>query len=192
MKALLYLVLMCSVGVLLQAQEERQFIRKGNAEFTAGKFLESEIEFRKALEKDAKSFEAQFNVGDALFRQKKYDKAAEQFEVLSKVEKDPSKLAQVYHNLGNSLYAQGKIKPSIEAYKNALRNNPLDNDARYNLIAALKALDNQEKNKDKNQQDSDNDGIPDEKEKQDNKGASGKDQDTDNDGIPDYKSYNFV
>ncbi len=140
----------------LKAQEERKFIRKGNKMFNDSAYVKAEIDYRKALEKNKDSYDAQFNLGDALFKQQKYDKAAEQFEILAGTHKDKKdeKLAKVYHNLGNSYFAQKKYEKSIEAYKNSLRINPNDNETRYNLIAAMKMLQqqkNQNKNKNKNQ-----------------------------------------
>ncbi len=203
MKNYIFIIIALFALASANAQEERKFIRKGNNEFTEEKFLESEIEYRKALDKDNASFEAQFNLGDALFKQEKFDEALDQFQILAGTETDPQKLAQVYHNIGNSHFVMQKYQESVNAYKNALRNNPLDHDSRYNLIAAQKMLQqqqeqqNQDQNKDQNQdqqkqqdqkpQDSDGDGIPDEKEKENEQGQQNENQDTDGDGQPDYK-----
>lgn len=186
----------------LEAQQERKHIRNGNREFAEEKYLDSEIEYRKALDKKNLSFEGQFNLGDALFKQEKYDEALEQFQILAGTETNPQNLAQVHHNIGNSYMALGKIPEAIEAYKNSLRNNPMDNDTRYNLIAAQKMLQQQQQQNQQNQQnkdqqqnqdqqqqnqDSDGDGIPDEKEKENQQGQQDPNQDTDNDGTPDYQ-----
>lgn len=204
MKYLLSTILVLVSFVQLDAQQERKFIRKGNNEFTDEKYLESEIEYRKALDKEKSSFEGQFNLGDALFKQEKYDEALDQFQILAGTEKDPAKLAPVYHNIGNCHMASGKIKEAIDAYKQSLRNNPMDNDTRYNLIAAQKMLQqqqqqqdqqnqqnkdqqNQDQQQNQQQQDSDGDGIPDQKEQEDQQGNQDKNQDTDGDGKPDYQ-----
>ncbi|MCU4155762.1 tetratricopeptide repeat protein [Carboxylicivirga sp. A043] len=145
--------------VNVNAQDERRFIRSGNSHFTDSAYLESEIEYRKALDKTGDSFEGQFNLGDALYKQEKYNNAIDQFQILAGVETDPQRLSEVYHNIGNSYFAMQKYQESIEAYKNALRNNPEDHDTRYNLIAAQKMLQqqqqdqqNQDQNKDQEQQ----------------------------------------
>lgn len=197
MKHLILIILLAITAFDMQAQDERKFIREGNDHFTEENYLESEIEYRKALDKTGDSFEAQFNLGDALFKQEKYNDALEQFQILAGTEQNPDNLAKVYHNIGNSYFAMEKFPESIEAYKNALRNNPDDNESRYNLIAVQKMLKQQQQNKDKNQnkdqqqnqkkQDSDGDGIPDKKEQENNQGQQNKNQDTDNDGQPDYK-----
>ena len=145
--------------VNVNAQDERRFIRSGNSHFTDSAYLESEIEYRKALDKTGDSFEGQFNLGDALYKQEKFNDAIDQFQILAGVETDPQRLSEVYHNIGNSYFAMQKYQESIEAYKNALRNNSEDHDTLYNLIAAQKMLQqqqqdqqNQDQNKDQEQQ----------------------------------------
>ncbi|WP_245935010.1 tetratricopeptide repeat protein [Breznakibacter xylanolyticus] len=134
------------------AQQERKHIRKGTSEYTEQKFLESEIEYRKALDKNPESFEAQYNIGASLYKQQKLDEAMKQFQTLAQTEKDPAKLAQIYHNMGNIYFAADKIDESIDAYKKSLKNNPLDNETRYNLIAAQKKKKEQENQQQQQQQ----------------------------------------
>lgn len=191
MKTILITALLFITTLAVQAQQERKFIRSGNSQFDEEKYLESEIEYRKALDKDKNSFEAQFNLGDALFKQEKFDEAIDQFNMLAGMEQTPENLAKVYHNLGNSYFVSQKFPESIAAYKNALRNNPADDETRYNLIAAQKMLQQQQQQQDQNKdqnkdqqdkdqqqdqkpQDSDGDGIPDEKEQQNEQGQPDK------------------
>ncbi len=151
MKRFISLFTLLVVALSINAQKERKFIRQGNSVYEDKDYLNAEIDYRKALEKNKDSFEAQFNIGDALFKQEKYDKAAEQFEVLAETNKDNEHLAKVYHNLGNSQFALKKYEKSINSYKQSLKLNPDDNETRYNLIAAMKMLQQQKnKNKDKN------------------------------------------
>ena len=106
------------------AQQERKFIREGNELFEKQDFEKAEVEYRKAADKKANSFEAAFNMADALYKQKKYDEALEQFSALAKQETDKERLGEIYHNIGNTLLAMEKTDESIEAYKNSLRNRP--------------------------------------------------------------------
>ncbi|HOO18773.1 MAG TPA: tetratricopeptide repeat protein [Paludibacteraceae bacterium] len=134
------------------AQKENNDIRAGNKKYNNKKYIEAEVDYRKGLLKNPNSFEANYNLGNTLFRQKKYDEASKQFEKSAALSlHDKVKKAAAYHNLGNSLLLQNKIEESIEAYKNALRNNPKDNETRYNLAYAQLLLKNQKKNQDKNQ-----------------------------------------
>lgn len=134
------------------AQKENNDIRAGNKKYNNKKYIEAEVDYRKGLLKNPNSFEANYDLGNTLFRQKKYDEASKQFEKSAALSlHDKVKKAAAYHNLGNSLLLQNKIEESIEAYKNALRNNPKDNETRYNLAYAQLLLKNQKKNQDKNQ-----------------------------------------
>ena len=70
----------------------------------------------------------------------------EQYESVSKIEKDKSKLAEIYHNMGVILQSAKQYPQCIEAYKESLRNNPKDDETRYNLALAQKLLKDQQQN----------------------------------------------
>ncbi len=182
MKRFISLFTLLVVALSINAQKERKFIRQGNSVYEDKDYLNAEIDYRKALEKNKDSFEAQFNIGDALFKQEKYDKAAEQFEVLAETNKDNEHLAKVYHNLGNSQFALKKYEKSINSYKQSLKLNPDDNETRYNLIAAMKMLQQQKnKNKDKNKDKKDkNKDKKDQKNQDQNKDQQKQNQDKQN------------
>ena len=124
--------------------------------------IDAEVEYKKSLGKNQKSYEGNFNLGDAYYKQGKYDEAARQFELLKSQKKDKSIDAAALHNLGNTLLQGQKYPESIEAYKQALKMNPKDEDTRYNLAYAQAMLkqqqqqqqqqQNQDKNKDKKDQ----------------------------------------
>jgi tetratricopeptide (TPR) repeat protein len=109
-------------------------------------FIKAEVDYRKALELNPKSTDAMFNLGNALLTQQKAKEAMEQYESVSKIEKDKEKLAQIYHNMGVILQSSKQLPQCIEAYKEALRNNPKDNETRYNLALAQKQLKDQQQN----------------------------------------------
>jgi len=138
------LIILAAVSISASAQNERRFIREGNDFYENEKFVESEVEYRKALEKKPESFEGRFNLGDALFKQEKVDEAIEQFQALTNSTDDKQQLSEIYHNIGNGFFAKQELEKSIEAYKEALRNDPLDDESRYNLIVAQKMLQQQQ------------------------------------------------
>ncbi|MDR0864858.1 MAG: tetratricopeptide repeat protein, partial [Candidatus Symbiothrix sp.] len=125
-------------------------IREGNKEYRQGKFTDAEVDYRKALETDARSVEAAYNLGNTLYKQGKGQESLEQYQIVVGNEKDKTKLSMAWHNVGNIFMATKDYKRSIDAYKNALRNNPKDNETRYNLALAQKLLDDQQ-NQDQNQ-----------------------------------------
>ncbi len=139
---LLFVLVSFSIGTYGQA--DRKYIRQGNKQYENGSFDESEVSYRKALDKNTSSYAGDFNLGDALYKQEKYEEAVNKFSTLSGNETDKQKLGQIYHNLGNSLLKANQIEESIEAYKNALRNNPTDIETKHNLAYALSLLQQQQ------------------------------------------------
>lgn len=141
----------------LCAQSLRSSVNKGVNLYKKGQYVNSEVEFRKGLEKSADNFQANFDLGDSYYKEGKYDDALRQFSAaLSQAPSNRLK-ADVYHNIGNSLLQQQKVKPSIDAYINALKLNPNDEATKYNLSYALSLLKNQNKqNQNKNKQDKNN------------------------------------
>jgi tetratricopeptide (TPR) repeat protein len=138
------------------AQADRKFIRQGNRQYEKDKFPESEIYYRKALDKNKGSGDAVFNSGDALYKQKKYEDAGKQFTESHRMNEDRDKKSASLYNLGNSLLMANKIQESIEAYKNSLRLKPDNAEAKYNLAYAQDLLKEQQQQQQQQQQNEDN------------------------------------
>jgi Ca-activated chloride channel family protein len=142
-------------AVAINAQTDKKYIRKGNREYSKNDFSGSEVSYRKAIDKNKQSPDAVFNVGDALYKQNKYEEAGKQFiENINLNDNRDRKSAGLY-NLGNSLLKANKVKESIEAYKGSLKLQPENNEAKYNLAYAQDLLKQQEEQK-KKDQDKDN------------------------------------
>ncbi|MFO7368904.1 MAG: tetratricopeptide repeat protein [Bacteroidales bacterium] len=138
------LLTMILLSVAAFAQPDKKFVRKGNNNYKEGNYQQAEVEYRKALEENPASYKADFNLGNALYKQKQYDAAAAKYAGLADKESDRQKLGRYYYNLGNALYEKKSYQESIEAYKNALRNMPADMDAKHNLQMALRMLSEQQ------------------------------------------------
>ena len=154
---ILSLILMASaVQVFAQQKTDRDYLRSGNKLYNDSLFIKAEVDYRKALEINPKSTDAMFNLANALLMQQKAKEAMEQYESISKIEKDKEKLAQIYHNMGVILQSSKQLPQCIEAYKESLRNNPKDDETRYNLALAQKQLKDQQQdqqNQDQQEQD---------------------------------------
>lgn len=139
------------------AQPDRSTNNKGVDAFESGDFTEAEVNFKKGLEKSPESFIANFNHGDALYKQERYEEAISSYKAALGDASDDSRIAKIHHNIGNSFLKSNKIQESIEAYKTALKHNPGDIDTKYNLSYALSLLNNQNQNQqqDKNQENKD-------------------------------------
>ena len=129
-----------------QEKTDRDYLRSGNKLYNDSLFIKAEVDYRKALELNPKSTDAMFNLANALLMQQKAKEAMEQYESVSKIEKDKEKLAQIYHNMGVILQSSKQLPLCIEAYKESLRNNPKDDETRYNLALAQKQLKDQQQN----------------------------------------------
>ena len=105
-----------------------------------------EINYRKAMEVNPKSTVAMYNLANTLMQQNKLEEAMEQFAGAARVEKEKPNLAQIYHNMGVIFQSQKDYAKAIEAYKQSLRNNPKDDETRYNLALAQKMLKDQQQN----------------------------------------------
>ena len=147
------------------AQTDRQYIRQGNKQFNAGDYANAEVSYRKAVEKNPKNPQAVYNLGNALLAQKKDSAAIEQFQNASKLETNPLRKYQSFHNMGVICQSHKMYGEAIEAYKNALRLNPADDETRYNLILCKHQKQKQDQNQ-QNQQQNKNDQKQDDKKDQ--------------------------
>jgi len=142
------------------AQSTRGLVNDGVDKYKSEKFADAEVNFRKGTEKTPESLEAVFNLGDAYYKQQKYDEAIKTFNSALANTKTDKERAKIHYNIGNSLLKSQKIKESIEEYKQSLKLNPDDPEAKYNLSYALNMLNNQNKNqqnKDQNNKDQNKD-----------------------------------
>ena len=138
------------------AQTDRQYIREGNKQFHRGDYPGAEVSYRKAIEKNPRNPQAAFNLGNALMAQKKDSAAVQQFESAARLETNPLRKAQSYHNMGVICQSHKMYGEAIEAYKNALRLNPDDDETRYNLVLCKHQKQKQDQNRqNQNQQNND-------------------------------------
>ncbi|MFZ1082374.1 MAG: tetratricopeptide repeat protein [Candidatus Kryptoniota bacterium] len=137
------------------AQSTRSLVNNGVDLYDKGKFVDSEVEFKKGLEKSPDNFQAKFNLGDSYYKEGKYEDALKNYSAaLSKAMTDNQKAA-AYHNIGNALLKNQQIKESIGAYADALKLNPNDVATKYNLSYALDLLKNQNQQNKNNQNQND-------------------------------------
>ena len=143
------------VAITASAQTDRQYIREGNKQFRVGQYDKAEVSYRKAVEKNPKNPQAAYNLGNALMAQKKDSSAVQQFEQATRIETNPLRKAAAYHNMGVICQTHKMYGEAIEAYKNALRLNPNDNETRYNLVLCQRQKKKQDQNQQQNQNNKD-------------------------------------
>ncbi len=148
----LALMLLMSVSAFAQ-KAERDYIRKGNRAFKDSIYVDAEVDYRKALDANPQSTIARFNLGNTLLWQNKAQEAMNEFADAARIEKDKGRKAQIFHNMGVIFHTTKEYEKAIEMYKEALRNNPSDDETRYNLALAQKMLKDQQQNQQNQNQD---------------------------------------
>ena len=151
----IFILFLAIAGNVFAQKTDRDYLRSGNKLYNDSLFIKAEVDYRKALEQNPQSTDAKFNLSNSLLMQQKAKEAMEQLESVAKIEKDKSKLAEIYHNMGVILHVNKQYPQCIEAYKEALRNNPKDDETRYNLALAQKMLKDQQQQQQDQQQNQD-------------------------------------
>lgn len=160
-------LLFLAMALLSWSQQENRYIRQGNKQYEDGNYKKAEIDYLKSTQSGKASHKGFYNLGDAWYMQENYLQASAAFDTLRTFKMDDETRSKSYYNLGNSLLkaaldsaklAQQVLPPGIEAYKQSLRLNPGDADAKYNLAYAQRLLDKsqqqqqQQQNQDKQDQ----------------------------------------
>ena len=160
MRKILYIVLLLN-SVLLFGQEKDKNLYNGNQSFKEKKYADAEADFRVTeSKKSPKKATAGYNLGNSVYRQNQQGEAQIKYIQALEVAKTKEEKHRIYHNLGNTFMLEKKYDLAADAYKNALRNNPKDEETRYNYALAKR------KNKDN---------PPPKDNKKDNKGGGGQD-----------------
>lgn len=156
-----------------KAKKVSQYIQKAQAALGENNFPLAEANYRKVIALDPENAKAKYNIGTLYYTKDKAQEAASKLHEAGKVAENKSLKHRAYHNQGNAFMKQKNYKAAIEAYKNALRNDPTDDETRYNLAVAKQKQAEKEK-KQQNQKDS-----PKNKKdkKDDNKGDKNKKKD---------------
>ena len=145
-----------------QKMPERRLVRKGNRQFGRERYDKSIDSYTRALEAAPTSFEAAYDLANAMFRAERYDTAEQTLKgiVADSTRSDIDRSEAVY-NLGNTQFAQQKLKEALASYRAAMRLNPDDQEAKYNYAYTKHLLQQQEqqqqndRNKDDQNQDQD-------------------------------------
>ena len=152
MKHLLYIYVICfSLTVHAQSKKKtlvnpyadtaRELVLDGNEHLSENAFAKAEVAYREAISLDPTSVPAKYNAGNNYYVNEKYEESTASLVKASEVAQTKKEKHKAFHNLGNALYQQENWEGAVEAYKNALRNNPTDEETRYNLMLAKKEKD---------------------------------------------------
>ena len=161
--ALVVALLLCG-EVSAQQMKERGLVRKGNRQFKREQFEKSVDSYQRALQHDSTSFEAKYDLASALYRTERYEKAEKTLQgIVNDTTRTELERGEVAYNLGNTQFAQQKYKEALSSYRQAMRCNPADEDAKFNYAFTKRLIQQQEQqqqnqdqqNQDKNEQNKD-------------------------------------
>lgn len=153
------------------------------------KFPDAEANYRQAISLNPKDETAKYNLGTAYYGKEKNAEAMLRFKQAAVTATTKADKHRAFHNLGNTYMNEKKYTEAVESYKNALRNNPNDDETRYNLALAKDLLDknppppedqndkNDDKNEDNKDQDNQDKQDQDDKNKDGDKGDEGDQKD---------------
>ena len=173
---------------LLAAQKKaNNYVYEANSLINEDDFVSAEMEYRKALSEQASSVAGIYNLGNSYIKKGSYEEALYRLEQATKASTSKVEKHRAFHNIGNVLMQNKKCKEAVEAYKNALRNDPTDEETRYNLGLAKICAEKQKDEQDKNKDDKDKDKKDDKKDQDKKDGDDKKDQDKKDQGDKDKK-----
>ncbi len=152
--------------------QTRSTINEGVDKYEKGDFAGASENFQKSIDEKFENYKGHFNLGDALYKQEKYEDALNAYKNAMALAETDEQKAEVFHNVGNTLLKLKKLKESVGSYIESLKLNPDDRETKYNLSYALKQMQQQKQNKDKNKDKN-------KKEKDDKKEDKKKDQNKD-------------
>ena len=132
-------------------------IYDGNQLAKESMFDTAEMSYRKALSKAPEKPEALYNLGNTHYKEKNFDEAKQRYFQTQKFSENKSSKHHAFHNMGNVFMQQKDYAKAVESYKNALRNNPEDEQTRYNYALAKELLEKEQQEQEQNQDQKDQD-----------------------------------
>ena len=165
-----FLCILLALGCVTAAWAQKADLRKGNRQFKKEKYAEADISYRKALMLDTASVAAHYNLANNLYRQENLDEAAKQLDAVQLTASEEAFASDYYYNRGDVAIAQQDWQTAVNMFKESLRLNPEDLDAKENYLYARNKLMEQQQNQDQNQdqqQDQNQDQNQDQKNDQD-------------------------
>ncbi len=131
-------------------RQARKYIRQGNRLYNRNLRQQAQVSYFKAVSADTTDARAKYNLATSMFpenfkmvKEEQRDTMVQTFIKAGELEENPYRKAQAYHNAGVVLQGAKQFQQAIEAYKEALRNNPNDDETRYNLVLCQRQLKNQ-------------------------------------------------
>ena len=142
-------------------KQTNKLLRSAQEDLAENDFASAEASYRQAVSKSPENVKARYNMANMYYGKEKPAQAVTRLRQAAKIAETKEDKHKIFHNLGNSFMEQKKYAEAVDAYKDALRNNPKDEETRYNYALAKKMLEEEEQSgggdDDKEQEDQEKD-----------------------------------
>lgn len=126
---------------LKELEQSKLYLSEAELAMEDDKFVDAEVDYRRAISLNPKDEVGKYNLGTAYYDKEKNEEAMSRFKQAAEVATSKPEKHKAFHNLGNTFMNAKNYQGAVEAYKNALRNNPTDDETRYNLALAKEMLE---------------------------------------------------
>jgi tetratricopeptide (TPR) repeat protein len=189
-KLVIILTLLASVFSYAQEKDEAQllaikkandYVYEGNEKVNDKNYISAEKEYRKAMSKQSSNVAGAYNLGNSFYKKGNFEEALYRQQQAAKNATSKEDKHKAFHNIGNILMKNKQCKEAVEAFKNALRNNPNDDETRYNYALAKQCADQQKEDEPKDDEGDDKDKDKDKDKKDQDKDQKDQDDKKDQD-----------
>lgn len=186
MKHIVLILLTCMVSISFAQEDKEQrlalkkannYVYEANSLINEDDFVSGEMAYRQAISEKPNTVAGIYNLGNAYYKKGNFEEALYRHQQAAKATTSKSDKHKAYHNIGNILMQNKKCKEAVEAFKNALRNDPTDNETRYNLGLAKVCAEEQKDQEDENKDDKNKDENKDDQDKKENEDKKDKEGD---------------
>ncbi|MDD7884774.1 tetratricopeptide repeat protein [Flavivirga sp. 57AJ16] len=186
MKHLVLMLLTCMVSISYAQEDKEQklalkkandYVFEANSLINEADFVSGEMAYRQAISEQPNTVAGIYNLGNAYYKKGHFEEALYRHEQAAKATTSKSEKHKAYHNIGNILMQNKKCKEAVEAFKNALRNDPTDDETRYNLGLAKVCAEQQKDQEDENKDDKNKDENKEDQDKKENEDKKDKEGD---------------
>ncbi len=195
-RILVYILVITTLNVFSQENEKKQLevvqqaqelVYEGNELALNDDYINAEMEYRKAISKQPNMAVGNYNLANSYYEKGNLEEALFRLEQAAKSATTKEEKYKAYHNIGNVLMQNKKCKEATEAFKNALRNNPSDEETRYNFALAKECAEEQQDKEDENKDENDENKDQEDKKEDPKENEDEKKEDQEDEGDKDKK-----
>ena len=172
--------------VMAQYYPERRMVREGNEQFKSRNYNNALKKYDEAYLKDSTKYETLYNRANGYYQKKvntpndkelTYETSNAMYEkIAADTLLSDAQRAEVYRNLGESLFTQQQYEAALNSFRESLRLNPSDKETKYNYVLTKRVVD-QKRASQQQQQNQNQDQNQNQNQNQDGGGENDQNQD---------------